>query len=144
MPKGRVMAFGTFDLLHPGHLFFLKQAKSLGKELVVVVARDKSVLFAKGKKPFFSEKDRLEIIGSIRFVDKAVLGMDFEKDKIEIIRKFKPEVIALGYDQKPSEKELGKELEKDGLKARIVRLKPKNESVYKTSKIKSFFENKKS
>ena len=69
-----VMAFGTFDLLHQGHFFYLKKAKSFGDNLVVVVARDKNVVEIKGRRPLNSEKERLAKVKRLEFVDKAVLG----------------------------------------------------------------------
>ncbi len=67
MKEKKVMTFGTFDLLHKGHVYFLKQASKYGK-LVVVVARDKNVLKVKGKKPINSERKRLQNIKKIKFV----------------------------------------------------------------------------
>lgn len=133
----KVMAFGTFDLLHPGHLHYLKESKKLGKELIVVVARDESVKAVKGEYPIFDETHRLELVSSLKFVDKAVLGHDFVRDKTQIVKEHWPDVIALGYDQKPSDEALKKELEeKINWRGKIVRIKPLNEGVFKTRKIK--------
>jgi len=118
----KVMAFGTFDFLHPGHVFYLKKAKALGDELIVVVARDRNVLSLKGKKPLNSEKDRLEMVRQLRFVDRAVLG-DREMCKWLVIKKSRPTTIALGYDQWASIPSLRQELDAIGLHPRIVRVK---------------------
>ena len=93
-----VMAFGTFDVLHPGHIAYLEQAKRMGDRLVVVVARDSSVAIIKGRRPIFGEKERLEIVSSLRVVDKAVLGAEVKTEggRFGIIRRFHPSVIALG------------------------------------------------
>ena len=137
----RVMAFGTFDLVHPGHIRYLKMAKKLGTELIVVIARDDSVKRIKGKKALFNESERLELISSLKFVDKAVLGHDFVKDKSQIVGEHWPDVIALGYDQKPSNEQLRKELLlKINWQGKIVRLKPKKHEEYKTSRIKKLLE----
>jgi len=130
----RVMTFGTFDILHPGHLSYLKQAKELGKELVVVVATNANVEKIKGKKPVNSEEHRRELVEAISIVDKAVIGT--EGNMLDIVEEIKPDVIALGYDQKPGEEELAKKLEEKGINAGIVRLEPYREDVYKSSKIK--------
>jgi FAD synthetase len=130
----KVLAFGTFDLLHPGHLSYLAQAKSLGDKLIVIIATDSNVKKIKGKAPVNSEKERREMVANIKFVDEAVIG--FEDDMINSVEKIKPEIIALGYDQKPSEAELEKMLAARGLKAKIVRLKPYKENMFKSSKIK--------
>ena len=137
----KVMAFGTFDLLHPGHLHYLKEAKSLGRELIVVVARDKSVKRIKGNFPVFDEKHRLELVAALRFVDKAVLGHDFVKDKTQIVKEFMPDTIALGYDQKPNNEELKKDLEKIGWKGKIVRISPFNDKEFKTTNLKAKISN---
>jgi FAD synthetase len=133
--KRRVLAFGTFDGLHPGHLFYLKQAKKSGTELIVVIARDKTVEKIKGKKPILKEKERKHLIESLKPVDKVVLGT--KKGKIyKIVEKLKPEVIALGYDQKPAKKELEKELKKIGMQVKIKRMKAFNPKKFKSSKLK--------
>lgn len=131
-----VMAFGTFDLLHAGHAFYLQQSKKLGTELIVVVARDSSVKKIKGKNPVFSEQERKQMVSSLKFVDKAVLGHDFEKDKTRIIKEFWPDIIALGYDQKPADRQLKKELKKIGWKRKIVRIASFKPELFKTTKIR--------
>ncbi len=117
-----VMAFGTFDFLHPGHLFFLRNAKALGDELVVVVARDGNTRVLKGRKPLNSERERLALVKALDFVDNAVLG-DRRLRDWGIIEKFHPTAIALGYDQWASIPSLRKELDKKGLSPQIVRIK---------------------
>ncbi|MBU0727514.1 adenylyltransferase/cytidyltransferase family protein [Patescibacteria group bacterium] len=94
----KVMGFGTFDGLHKGHVFFLRQLKKLGDEIYLVVARDRNVKRIKGKNPKFNEKERLEIIKKKEIVDKVLIG--HAKDFYHWINKFQPDVIGLGYDQK--------------------------------------------
>lgn len=117
-----VMAFGTFDFLHPGHLFYLRKAKALGDFLVVVVARDRNVRLIKGKRPLNSEKDRLQMVKQLRFVDEAVLG-DRAVRKWDVIKRFHPTTIAFGYDQWASIPSIRSELGQIGLKPKIVRIK---------------------
>ena len=124
----KVMAFGTFDCVHPGHLHYLRKAKALGDCLIVVVARDQNVKIVKGRAPANSEKDRLEAVRQLRFVDLVVLG-DREMRKWRVIKEHSPVVIALGYDQWASIPSLREELDKIGLKPRIVRI-----SAYKPEK----------
>jgi len=98
------MTGGEFDLLHVGHLFTLQQAKLLGDVLVVVIATDKTVLKMKNKKPTNSQDDRLKLISHIKEVDAALLGD--EEDMLKTVKKIKPDIIALGYDQNFNEEEL--------------------------------------
>src|SRR3989338_11029882 len=92
-----VLAFGTFDLLHPGHISYLRQAKALGKRLVVVIATDSNVEKIKGKRPLNSQEARKELVEALKIVDEALIG--FEDDMIKSVEKVKPEIVALGYDQ---------------------------------------------
>lgn len=132
-PK-KVLVFGTFDLLHPGHIQFLKEAKKYGNHLTVVVARDKTVKEIKGKMPKYSEYERLAHVKELGIVDEAMLGN--ESDKYEIIEEVNPEMICLGYDQKNFTEKLEKEITKRGLEIKIVRLKPYQEKKFKSSKLK--------
>ena len=105
-----VMCFGSFDVLHQGHLYFLKMAKSLGDKLIVVVARDSTIEEVKGKTPKYHERDRVEHVRDLKIADKVVLG--YETDKYEIIEDINPDVIALGYDQDSFADKLNEEMEK--------------------------------
>jgi FAD synthetase len=115
----KVMATGTFDLLHLGHIYFLKAAKNLGDKLIVVVATDATVRRLKHE-PVNTEEIRLGIIKELKVVDEAFLG--HEDDMYEIVEEIKPDVIALGFDQAHDEKKINSELKKRGLIAKIVRL----------------------
>ena len=115
----KVMATGTFDLLHMGHIYYLKEAKKLGDKLVVVVARDSTVRKLKHE-PITPEEMRLDIIKELKIVDEATLG--HEDDMYETVKDIKPDIIALGYDQVHDEKKIEQELKKRKLVARVVRL----------------------
>jgi len=131
----KVMAFGSFDILHKGHEAYLKEAKSFGDYLIVIVARDENILRFKGKKPKHDENYRLEQVKKLDFVDEPVLGN--KDDILKVLEKYKPDVICLGYDQRTiAEENLSKELEKRNLKAKIVRAKPYKPEIFKSSKIK--------
>ena len=106
----KVMVFGVFDWLHPGHLSFLKQAAQYGDELIVVVARDSSVKKLKNKIPVHNEKERLLMIKKEPLVHLAVLG-DSRLGSYDVIKKYKPDLICLGYDQKYLEKDLKQRME---------------------------------
>lgn len=130
-----VMVFGTFDIFHPGHVSYLKQAGKLGDKLVVVVARDKTVSDVKGRMPQSNEEVRLKNVSESFLADEVVLGS--LKDKYEAIRKYRPDVIALGYDQKTDLGELSKKLEEFGIDPEIVRMKPYKPEIYKSSKLRN-------
>ena len=113
------MATGTFDILHMGHIYYLKEAKKLGDTLIVIVACDSTVRKMKHE-PVTSEKMRLQLIKELKIVDDAYLG---EKDDIyKIVEEIKPDIITLGYDQIHDEKVIRQNLEKRNIKAKIIRL----------------------
>lgn len=133
--KSKVIVFGTFDMIHPGHRSFLKQARRHGEYLIVVVARDKTVQKVK-KKTVDPEKKRLKNMKDSRLADKVILGNLV--DKYAAIKKYRPHTICLGYDQKYFIDGLKKELERANLKkTKIIRLKPYKPEIYKTSKLQS-------
>jgi FAD synthetase len=136
MKMRTVMAFGTFDFLHPGHVFYLKKARALGDRLVVVVARDVNVKMIKGRKPLNREKERLALVRHLSFVDEAVLG-DIDLRKWTVVKRFHPAVIALGYDQWASVPSLRKELGAIGLSPEIVRVRAFKPSKNKSSIMRS-------
>ena len=108
----RVMAAGVFDILHLGHLHFLQEAKKLGDELVVVVSTDKTAEKHKHT-PITSEIMRVELIGALRVVDRAVLG--HEGDPYRIVEELQPDIIALGFNQFHKEERILEELKRRGL-----------------------------
>lgn len=99
------MVFGVFDGLHDGHLYFLKQAKTYGEALIAVVARDTSAETLKGRAPEENELERLRVITLLTFVDEAVLG-DYMQGVYSALKKFRPAVICVGYDQDLLEQDL--------------------------------------
>jgi FAD synthetase len=115
----RVMAQGVFDILHPGHLHYLKESKKLGDTLVVVIARDSRVV---GRKELaFNEDDRQEMVDALELVDEAVLGS--EEDIYDTVKRVAPDVITLGYDQAHDEEKV-KEMAETVLdhKVEVVRI----------------------
>lgn len=114
----RVLATGTFDILHPGHLLYLSEAKALGDELYVIVARDSMIKHK--PKPIVPEGQRLAMVQALRMVNKAMLGS--ETDMFEPLREIKPDIIALGKNQFFNEKELEKQLKSHGINAKVVRI----------------------
>ena len=119
-----VLAKGTFDLLHYGHIFYLREAKKTGGKdavLKVVIARDKTVKKLKGEKPVIPEKQRLAIVSSLRVVDDVFLGYE-EIDMKQVIKEVQPNIIALGYDQEILENKLLEYIRDEGLDIEIVRV----------------------
>jgi len=114
----RVLATGTFDILHPGHLLYLSKARSLGDELYVIVARDSMIKHK--PRPIVPENQRLAMVRALRMVDNAMLGS--EKDMFEPLRDIKPDIIALGKNQFFDEKELEANLKTHGINAKVVRI----------------------
>ncbi|MDE1811000.1 MAG: FAD synthase [Candidatus Micrarchaeota archaeon] len=139
MKKKVVMAFGSFDIIHPGHLVYLKKARSMGDRLIVVVARDSSIEMIKGRKPFFDQKTRLRMVGALRYVDKAVLGKRIAnyRDRYSIITDYKPDVIVFGYDQKVNPNDVRKWALERGLKIKLIRAREAlDRRIYKSSRIR--------
>ncbi|MCX6776964.1 MAG: FAD synthase [Candidatus Micrarchaeota archaeon] len=130
----KVLAFGCFDILHMGHYTYLKNARKLGDKLIVVVARDSTIRKFKKREPVLDEESRRKLVESLKFVDSAVLGS--AGDKYQIIKKMKPDVIALGYDQKQDEDTLKRKLKEMGVKAKVIRIRKSfNPKLYKSSVI---------
>jgi FAD synthetase len=123
----RVLATGTFEILHPGHLLYLEEAKKLGDELFVVVARDKTVKNRK-RTPIIPEEQRLRMISALKMVDRAILGS--EKDMFEPLYSIKPDIVALGYDQAFDEEKLERELNKRGFHSKVIRIKKHNSNAF--------------
>ncbi len=126
----KVLVFGSFDMLHKGHLDFFRQARKHGDKLIAVVARDRTIKQLKGKKPRQKEKTRLKNVAE--HVDKALLGN--KTNKYAIVKRINPDIICLGYDQNSFTKDLKKHFKK-----KIIRLKPYKPHKYKSSKIKHKF-----
>jgi len=95
----RVLCCGTFDNLHPGHIAYLEQAAKLGSELYVVVAMDENVKRIKGRYPDQNEELRKTYLDQVPLVNHVYLGYP-GRDFLKIVEEIKPDIIALGYDQK--------------------------------------------
>jgi FAD synthetase len=131
----KVMCFGTFDIIHQGHLYLFSEARKLGDYLIVVVGRDSTVEAIKHKKPEHDETQRLESIAALAEVGEAVLGD--ANDYYSVIEKYRPDVICLGYDQKSFiSSNLQEELAIRGLAARIVHIGSYKPELFKSSIIK--------
>jgi len=117
----KVLAFGTFDKLHRGHIYYLKQAKKYG-HLTVLIARDLTVNAVKGRFPENNEQKRLTQVKKLNITDNVILG-NFS-NKYTVLDYVKPDIIALGYNQKFFTDKLREELEKRRLyNTKILRMK---------------------
>ena len=114
----RVVATGTFDILHPGHLYYLQESKKLGDELYVIVARDANVRHK--PRPVMPEEHRLAMVAALRPVDHAVLGDT--TDMFRPIVGIQPAIITIGFNQLFREEDLAAKLRARNLSAEVVRI----------------------
>ncbi|MDA4122027.1 MAG: adenylyltransferase/cytidyltransferase family protein [Thaumarchaeota archaeon] len=136
-PSGRsklkvVMVGGAFEIIHPGHLHTMTEAKKLGNVLVAVVATDKSVLKNKGRDPVTPQDWRVRLVGSVRLVDVGLAGG--QGSIYDTLERVRPDIVALGYDQVHNPVEIEIEAKKRGITVKVVRLDSPVPGV-KTSKI---------
>lgn len=124
----RVVCAGTFDHFHPGHIDFLRQAKSLGSELIVIVARDETVRRIKGFFPAHNEEIRRKNVQDSKLADLVILG-NYDEDILKILLQIKPDVVALGYDQRVNENTISSRFPH----LKIIRLQPYHAEKYKSS-----------
>lgn len=105
MKAKKVLVSGCYDLLHGGHIAFFKAASAYGK-LYVALGRDDNLMLLKGKRPFFSQEERLFIVKSIKYVEDAFVSsgmgmLDFESD----MRILSPDIFIVNKDGHSQEKE---------------------------------------
>lgn len=123
-----VLAFGTFDRLHPGHRVFLDRAAALGDRLVVAVARDAHVRELKHKEPRQREEERRAAVAAVNGVAEAVLS-DEQLGSYAVLDTVRPDVIALGYDQFGLEADLKRHFAERGMDIPLVRIAHKEAHV---------------
>jgi FAD synthetase len=128
----RVMATGVFDLLHPGHVYFLTEARKLGDELVVVVARDQTARRLKHE-PYVPEHIRRQMVEALKPVDRAILGST--TDIYSTVVAERPAIIALGHDQLWNEAEVERECAHRGVPVKVVRIGPLSHDELATRRI---------
>jgi len=128
------MIFGTFDILHPGHIDLFTQAKKLGDSLTVVVARDHRVANLKKDVPVHTEQERMNLLKHIDLIDTAIMGNN--EDVYKVIQDNQPDIIALGYDQTHYTDKLEQKIKEFGLHTKVIRLKPYKQDTHKSTIIK--------
>ncbi len=129
-----VMIGGAFEIIHPGHIHTIEGAKRLGDTLVVVLAADRTVTKNKGREPVTPQEWRVRLVSALRDVDVALPGG--QGSIYDTMEKVRPDVVALGYDQKHNPQDIENEARNRGLKLSVVRLDSPIPGV-KTSKIVS-------
>jgi FAD synthetase len=116
----KVLVFGTFDRIHEGHIYFLKKAQMLG-ELYVSVASDESVLYRKNKLPVKKVAIRIKDVKELNIAKNVSMG-DKTFNKWTPIKKWKPDIVAVGYDQNILVSVLKSEMKKIGHKFVIKKI----------------------
>lgn len=115
-----VLSGGVFDIIHPGHIHTLRQARALGDVLVVVVATDATAVKMKRRRPLHTQAQRQDLVTSLGMVDACVVGD--EEDMFRTVSRIAPDVIALGYDQAHQEGRVREGCARVGSRADVVRL----------------------
>ena len=98
----RVLTYGTFDLLHYGHIRLLKRAKALGDYLIVALSTDEFNA-QKGKKAYHNYETRKKMLEAIRYVD-LVIPEECWEQKISAVQKYDVEIVVMGSDWAGSDK----------------------------------------
>lgn len=122
MNDKKVLVSGCFDLLHSGHVAFFKKAAQYGK-IYVAVGTDSNLILLKGKAPYFSQEERVYMVNSIRYVEKAFLAsgsgmLDYEPDMVRI----KPDIFIVNSDGHTHQKE--KLCQKHGVEYKVLERTP--------------------
>ena len=92
-----IITFGTYDLLHVGHIRLLSRARELGDRLVVGVSSDQLNFSKKNKYPEFSQQERMEIISMIKGVDQVFLEESLEL-KASYLKEYEADILVMGDD----------------------------------------------
>ncbi len=126
----KILTFGNFDFIHPGHVHYLEFAKKQGGELYTVVASDEISEKIKNRKNIFNQNQRIKYIKNLKISDKVLKGSN--KNPFKILIEIKPDIIVLGYDQKAPIKNIKALLPK----CKILRAPEFKSHVFKSSLIK--------
>lgn len=129
-----VLTFGTFDLVHEWHKYFLNEAKKYWDKLVTILATDKNILKFKWKEPKYNIDERISHVKDIDIAD--IVSVWDEENPMKWIDMYMPNAICLWYDQIWFSKELEKYIKDNELEIEVIRIKPFKEDIYKSSKLK--------
>ncbi|MBB6478629.1 adenylyltransferase/cytidyltransferase family protein [Spirochaeta isovalerica] len=131
-----VLVFGTFDVIHPGHIYFLQKAAAEGDRLVAVIARDRFVLKTKKRNPVHGEEERISHIMQSGLVDEAFLS-DEVTGTYGVVEKVNPQVVCFGHDQHKLAESFTQWISNNDKKIQIVTIEP-----YKRDRYSSTLRNK--
>lgn len=132
MSQTRVLVFGSFDGLHEGHRNFFAQARALGDYVIVVVSRDSYIRTVKKRTPRKSEQERVQDIKKLGVAHEIILGE--EAPGYNLLQSLSFDVLAVGYDQEPSDSEIHQLLIQIGKESvSVVRLQPYMPEIYKST-----------
>lgn len=123
MVKIKVLVGGCFDILHIGHVKFLKKARSFGDYLIVLLESDENIKELKGNnRPFHNLKERKETLESLKFVDKVICLPKIVTNKTydNLIKKIKPNIIAITEDDSIKDKKL-RQTKSVGAKLKVIK-----------------------
>ncbi|MDD3144519.1 MAG: riboflavin kinase [Candidatus Gracilibacteria bacterium] len=129
-----ILTFGSFDLVHEGHKYFLSEAKKYGDILVTVLATDKNIKKFKGSDPLYNIEERVNHVKDLS-ISNIIISGD-EENPLKWIDMYMPKIICLGYDQMGFSKELEAYIKKNKLDIEVIRIKPYKEDIFKSSLLK--------
>ena len=129
-----VMTFWAFDIVHPWHKHYLSEAKKYWDKLITIVARNETIEKIKWKKPINDEKKRILDVKNLNLSD--IVELWHQKDFLYAVKKYKPDVIAIWYDQTSFIHQLSEFLHKNNLKTSVVTIDSYKENIYKSNKLK--------
>lgn len=127
--RKKILIAGTFDILHPGHIFLINEAAKLG-DVYIIVSTDRNRELYSGKTPIIPEQQRLEVMKNIKNVKEAKLGRH-DNDTLKTVEELNPDIILLGPDQKFSVEKLQNALKMKGMNHIEVRRLEKYYDKYK-------------
>lgn len=131
----RVLTFWSFDVIHPGHSYYLSEAKKYGEELITIIARDQNIESIKWQKTHHPTEQRVQDIKDIWICD--IVTAWSIAHPMSCIWKYSPNSICLWYDQRgPFVDKITVELQKLGLQAQIIRIEAHEPDIYKSSLLK--------
>ena len=127
-----VLVFGTFDVIHPGHKFFLEQSAIYGEKLIAVIARDDFVYKTKSRTPVHGQQERIEHIIKSGLVNDAFLA-DTVTGTFNVINKLDPQIVCFGHDQLKLAEAFRNWLNENNKEIEIVMIEPFKRDQYSST-----------